>query len=429
MKKFKYIAVDKNEQKIITEIKGRNEFEVVDLLHLDNLHVISLQSMETGFSIDPESSAFKFKRMCYHCGARIRDGLYHLYDEWNPVSEHALYLFTRQLATLLSAGVNIASGINTILTSEQDSRFKNILASVASSIMKGHSLAQCFALYPTVFSRTYTGLVEVGISSGQLPAVLERHANDLEKFYSFKRKIIASLTYPGIILAFAIIAISIMMLYFVPAFTRVYMETKMKLPFLTSALIFCVNTLLNPTFWLVAIPVLLLSVYFIRSYLKTVVGRYTADSIALKLPMIGDLIAQNYLYQIFLNLACMLQCGVQISQALAILRDMTRNVILKDSLTETIEGIRNGEEFHKSLGGYRFIPRFAVDLIQTGESTGELPDMARKAAQMIEEQVNSKLETFLHLVEPAIISFLALVVGIILIATFLPLYSIINAFS
>jgi len=362
-------------------------------------------------------------------GEKTRERYGSLVRKLHPVSDKTIFVFSHQLASMRNVGIPIHRGIETIMTSESDGRFREVLRGLMLSFTAGSSAYNAFSRYPEVFSKAYRGIIAIGESSGRLPYILERQARDLEKLFNFKHKVLASLTYPFMILLFSIIAVLFMMLYFVPNFTEIYRESQAKLPLVTTMLIFSVNCLTSAKFWLAATVVTAVSSFVISNYLHTLMGRYNFDSMTLRLPMVGKLLSANALYSILLNMACMLECGLHIRESLVILKDMTANSVISDALDRMVDSIERGESFHDTLKEVWFIPGFVKDLIQAGESSGDLPHMVRKAAYMLEEQINERLETFLTILEPVLLSILACLVGGIMIAIFLPISNIINSFT
>jgi type II secretory pathway component PulF len=220
-----------------------------------------------------------------------------------------------------------------------------------------------------------------------------------------------------------------MMFTFVPGFLKIYRETDAKLPVVTSIFIGIMNSLSNPVFWVILIAALFIGGFILSNYVETPIGRYNFDYIKLRIPAIGALAARSSLYYLYLNLACMLECGVTITESFRILKELMGNEVFRLYIDEVQRGLGEGMSLHELFSQNRFIPRYAVNLVESGEEAGELPGMMRKIATMMEEEISQSLETFLHLLEPLCIGVLAFVVGFILVATFLPFYGIMNSLS
>ncbi|MHC9544039.1 MAG: type II secretion system F family protein [Vulcanimicrobiota bacterium] len=430
MKRFRYTALTSRGETIIRDVEAPDEGSAIAALQKEKLKLLNIKAVACTEDNPNPSFILRFRDSLFSfIFDKNQNGLHNPALPWNRVSERCIFLFTHQLATLLGAGVNVSSGMRMILKSETDRNFIPILQGLVESMEKGISVQNSFKKYPNVFSMAYSGIIAVGESSGKLPFILEKQARDLEKLYTFKKKLIASLTYPATILVFSILSVLLMMVYFVPNFSSIYKETQSKLPLITTILIGFVNYLTDPFFWITVIAASAIMYFIVGSYLRTPVGRHTIDYLALKIPVIGELVSWNILYSVFMNLACMMECGIHICKSLEIIKDMMHNTVFKDYLVSILMSLDEGFSLHDSVREIPLFPRFAKDFIQAGESSGELPKLIRKAAFMLEEQINDKLDTFLHIFEPVLIAVLAIIVGAIMIAIFLPINNVINSFS
>jgi len=427
-KRFEFSAVNRSGEELFGIIDADEEAEVIREMTDRRLTIVNMTVMK----VHPPPAKDTIEKpppgirpILDKTGDRYAS----LVKKLHPISEKTLFVFTHQLATMLGAGITINRGIETIMTAEPDRRFREILKGLMHSFTGGSSAYNAFSRYPEVFSKAYRGIIAIGESSGRLPYILERQARDLEKLFNFKHKVLASLTYPFMVLIFSLLAVVFMMLYFVPSFTEIYKESQARLPLLTTMLVFSVQCLTSARFWLFAIIISVVSSFVLSNYLHTPIGRNNYDTLILRLPVLGKVISASEIYSLLLNLACMLECGLHIRESLVILKDMTANSVLGDALDQVIDSIEGGESFHDTLRHVWFIPGFVKDLIQAGESSGELPLMVRKAAYMLEEQVNGRLEAFLSILEPVVLSILACMVGGIMIAIFLPISNIINTIA
>jgi type IV pilus assembly protein PilC len=429
LKRFLYTALDGRGFTISGELEAGDVSEALNTLKKEKLKLLHIETINIGVVPRTVSYVQKRREKLSSLIKKYWNMLANLNVPWNRVNERNIFLFTHQLATILKAGVTISSGMRIISEAETDRKFVPVLRGLVESMERGYSVYQSFRRYPRVFNRAYAGIIGVGEASGRLPDILATQAKDLEKLYTFKRKVIASLTYPVTILAFSIISVTVMMVYFVPNFTGIYKETATKLPIITTMLIASVNSLMSPYFWVGLVAVALSLCYLMSSFLRTPVGRYTFDSFTLRMPVVGELVSRNILYSILMYLACMLECGIHISESMEILKSMMHNMVFANVLDKMIDDLREGSTLSDSVRDIWFIPRFTKDFIQAGEMSGEMPHMLRKAAELIEAEVNAKLETFLNLLEPVLIAMLALFVGGIMIAIFLPISNLINSFS
>jgi type IV pilus assembly protein PilC len=417
VKKFGYIARNAKGERIVGDILAQDEQEVLDRFRRDKATLIKLVTLSSeGDLLHKFFLAF-------------RENIKRFSRPWAKPRDFSVLLFTQQIAAMLEAGVSFKSGVRAILLAESDERFKEVLFGILRALEEGKSLYNAFSLYPETFSRIYASLVKVGVVSGELPTILRKHAYDLEKLYNFKRKLVTTLTYPAAIFVTALVFLLIIVLYFVPRFTTIYDQAEARLPMITSILVNSVKFLTNP-FSLSVISLLTLIIFLVaRYYIQTPIGRYNFDYIKLRLPVLGSLIFENQFYLLCINIACMLECGVPLMETLRISKEMIPNEIFKELTEAIILGMKEGNNLSDIIRGHRMIPRYAFDMIQVGEVTSELPYMVRKTAEFTEGNVNQKLETALKLIEPIVMAVLAIFAGFILVATFFPLYDVINRFN
>lgn len=413
MKKYKYVAMNSSGEIIAGDMDSQSIEMVVKALKKDELTIIDVSSLSG-------TAGFLHK---------ISVGLKAMFTVKERIDEKTIILFTRQLSTLLGAGITILQSLRSILIVEEDKKFKKVLTGIIMALREGHSISGAFEKYPLVFSAVYTGIVKVGETSGRLPEAFNTIALDLEKSYSFKQKTIAILTYPAAVLIFSLIIILLMFVYFVPSFTGIYDNAHLQLPFITLLVVKVGKCVLDPLFWLYTLIAATLILFMMKNYIRTPIGIFQYDLMKLKLPIVGELINKRSLHQIFLNLACMLEYGVFMNEALLIIKDISQNVIINNHMTEVCQKVKQGEELSEAMKLDWLVPRFAIDFIKTGEATGTLADMLRRSSEMIEQELLQKVETLLAMFEPIIISILSIVLGFIIIATFLPLYNLIKALS
>ncbi|MGV8123818.1 MAG: type II secretion system F family protein [Candidatus Xenobiia bacterium LiM19] len=413
MKKYKYVAMNSSGEIVAGDMDSQSTEMVVKALKKGELTIIDVSSLSG-------TAGFLHK---------ISVGLKAMFTVKERIDEKTVILFTRQLSTLLAAGITILQSLRSILIVEEDKKFKKVLTGIIMALREGHSISGAFEKYPLVFSAVYTGIVKVGETSGRLPEAFSTIALDLEKSYSFKQKTIAILTYPAAVLIFSLLIILLMFVYFVPSFTGIYDNAHLQLPFITLVVVKAGKCALDPFFWLCTLISFALILFLVKNYIRTPVGIVQYDYMKLKLPIVGELISKRSLHQIFLNLACMLEYGVFMNEALPKVREISQNVIIYNHMEEVCLKVKQGEELSEAMKLDWLVPRYAIDFIKTGEATGSLADMLRRSSEMIEQELLQRVETLLAMFEPIIISLLSIVLGFIIIATFLPLYNLIKALS
>ncbi|MHC9544698.1 MAG: type II secretion system F family protein [Vulcanimicrobiota bacterium] len=419
MKKYHIIASNSRGETSTEIIEARCREDAVSILETTNKTVLSITYCTSldNYRIFYSSIFSGLKRLKDALTARRK-----------KIDDTTVLIFTQQISTMLEAGVSLESGLRAITISEQNERFRHILINIIKDLEEGKSIHKAYSRHPEAFDCVYVNLLEAGSASGKLTYMLKRHAADLQKLYSYKRRLASTLAYPATIFACALIFLGVIMLYFVPRFTSIYNETDAELPWITSILVSCTNTITNPLWLSVIIGVLLILFLFTYYYILTPIGRFNYDSLRMKTPVIGTLISENELYRFCTTLACMLECGVTLADSLKILKEITPNELFRILIEHIIHGIKQGESFSESISSVQMIPRFTKDMIRVGEETSDLSLMLRKTSEIMESNVNYKVEMALKLIEPFVMGVLAVIAGVILIATFLPLYSVINRF-
>jgi type IV pilus assembly protein PilC len=428
MKKFQYTAETPEGKRLIGEIVAPNSVEAIKLLAEERLRIVNLLVIRENMIPGGEKFLDKLKDRLSLNVKRVQTafGLDRISEK---VNDYTLLVFTQQLSVILDAGVPIMQGLRFILATETSANFKRIVKSLIESINSGCSASQAFSRFPGVFSDPFRALVSVGESTGRLSDTLKKQAKDLEKFYSFKKRTISILTYPAVILLVSLFSIFFIMIYFIPNFTGLFKETGTKLPWITSLLIFIVKYATSPTFWVGFAIAATVIYYLLYNYIRTPIGKRHFDARILRVPVLGEIIRIMFLYGALLNIACMLECGVHIVDALKVMYESSRNLVFKDFFGSVLDEMNKGENFSASLSEGWFIPRYTIDLINVGEVAGELPYMMRRAGEMLEERITFRLEAMLNVFEPLIISTLAGIMGFIMIAVFLPMYNAINTFA
>lgn len=419
MRKYHIVASNSKGEEFTEVIEARSKEDAVNILETTNKTVLSVTCC----------TPLDFITIFY---SSILAGLGRLLGAFTAhrkrIDDTTVLIFTQQISTMLEAGVSLESGLRAITISERNERFRHILFDIIKNLEEGKSIYQAFSRHPEAFDRVYIHLIEAGVASGKLTFILKRHAIDLQKLYSYKRRLTSTLAYPATIFTVALIFLGVIMLYFVPRFTSIYRETDAELPWITSILVSCTNTITNPLWLSVILGILSVLFLFTYYYILTPIGRFNYDFLRMKTPFIGTLISENELYRFCTTLACMLECGVALVDALKILKEITPNELFRMLIDQIIHGIKQGDSFSESIRGVQMIPRFTRDMIHVGEETSDLSLMLRKTSEIMESNVNYKVETALKLIEPFVMGVLAVIAGVILIATFLPLYSVINRF-
>jgi type IV pilus assembly protein PilC len=344
----------------------------------------------------------------------------------SPVSSRELAIFTRQLGTLLGAGMPLLRGLEVLGRQEKNPRFSRVIGAVATSIKSGSTLSEALRPYPRVFDRLYLNMIRAGEAGGALDTVLDRLARFQEKSLQLRGKLIAAMVYPVIVLAVALTILCGLLVLVVPKFQVIFADLLKgaPLPPLTRAVLSfsdLVRANLPATSGLVVAG--WLGFHFFR---QTTKGTCLVDTLLLKVPLFGPLILRAVIARFSRTLGTLLASGVPILPALLITRDTCGNARVAGAITEVHDRVKEGAPVARPLEATGVFPPMVASMIEVGEHSGQLGGMLNKVADIYEDEVDNAVAGLSALIEPVLILFLALVVGTIVIALFLPIIRIVQ---
>ena len=343
------------------------------------------------------------------------------------VKPKVLTTFTRQLATLVDAGLPLLRGLRVLEKQERNATLKGILAELATSIEGGSTFSEALAQHPKVFNRLFINMVKAGELGGVLEVVLKRLAEFSEKAQKIKGKVKAALFYPIAVLIVAIGIMVLLMVFVIPRFKEVFSGMGFKLPWFTT-FVMDISDIIRYNFIRTTIGVAVVVVMFLL-FIKTKFGRHLWDKFQLHVPVFGPVISKVAISRFTRTLGTLVSSGVPILQALTIVRETAGNVIVADAVNKVHESVKEGETITAPLEGSGVFPPMVVSMVDVGEQTGALPEMLMRIADDYDEQVDNAVSAMTSLLEPIMIVFLAVIVGSIVIAMFLPLIAMISNMS
>ena len=338
------------------------------------------------------------------------------------VKSKDLTAFTRQLATLVDAGLPIVRSLKILESQQKPGLLKYAVGSVAEEVEGGSTLSEAMNKYPKVFDRLYVNMVKAGEAGGVLDTILNRLADFREKAQKLKKQVVAALIYPAAVIVVMVSILSVIMIKIVPQFQAMFEEMDLPLPGLTQLLIFISMTLKSYWYLLPGVPFGLYAFHKIVSTSKP--GRWLMDKGQLKLPLFGSIISKSTLSRFCRTLGTLIASGVPILDALAIVRDATGNVVIAGAIQKVHESIREGENIAGPLAQSKVVDSMVVNMIDVGEETGELDKMLIKIADTFDDDIDALVTGMMSLIEPLLIVFMGLAVGFIVISLFLPLISL-----
>jgi len=345
------------------------------------------------------------------------------------VNAHGLAEFTRQLGTLVQAGLPLLRALQVLERQERRPAFRFVIAELAAAIVAGEGLSQAMARHRRVFPDVYVGMVRAGETGGRLEISLLQLARFLEKADHIRRRVKAALYYPVAVLAVTVLILTALMLFVVPKFRTIFQEQLRgaEMPGLTQAVLAASDFVGAHAVWIAAVVA---GVFALRIAVRaTARGRRTLDAIALRLPALGELLRKTAVARFSRTLGTLLGNGVPILQALEVARDTAGNAVFAAALDRVRERVQSGAAVAAALTEARRFPDLLVSMVAVGEETGALAEMLGRVADAYDEEVDTAVGGLTALLEPLLIVFLALTVGTIVIALFLPIVRIIQTMS
>ncbi len=345
------------------------------------------------------------------------------------INNQGLALFTRQLSTLVNAGMPILRSLETLARQERNLPFKAVLEQVAESIRSGGTFSDGLLQHPKVFDRLYVNMVKAGEAGGVLGTVLDRLAKFMEKAEKIKGKVKAAMTYPVIIMVVAVLIVSALMVFVIPKFEEIFASLLKgaSLPPLTQFVLAVSNFMKNNI--LITIGLCFGGYFAFKAFRNTPKGTRIIDYIQINVPAFGPLFLKASVGRFTRTFGTLLSSGVPILQALTITSDTSGNVHIAEALKAVHDRVKEGEGVGKPLEATGIFPTMVTSMVEVGEETGALPDMLTRIADTYDDEVDNAVTSITSIIEPIMIVFMAVVVGTIVIALFLPLVKIIQTLS
>ena len=427
MPKFQYVAMDAKGKETKGTIDVANQNEAIGRIKEMGLFptkVVEAEKTKPGkggkegekAAAPKEKSAAKAKGKGLNINLNLK-----IPGMGGKVKAKTLTTFTRQLATLVDAGLPLLRGLRVLQKQERDPNLKEILAKLAGSIEGGSTFSESLAGHPKTFDRLFVNMVKAGELGGVLEVVLNRLAEFQEKAEKIKGKVKAALFYPVAVLVVAVVIVGVLMTFVVPKFEEIFkdMLNGEPLPAFTALVLGISNFIKNNI--LVTIGIVFGVVTVIKLLLKTKKGVYFKDKMLLTMPGLGPVVSKVAIARFSRTLGTLVSSGVPILQSLNIVKETAGNVIVTNAVSAIQDAVKEGEPIVSPMESSRVFPPMVISMVDVGEQTGALPEMLMKVADNYEEEVDNAVGAMTSLLEPVMIVFLAVVVGSIVIAMFLPL--------
>ncbi|MFH1856310.1 MAG: type II secretion system F family protein [Candidatus Omnitrophota bacterium] len=400
MAKFKFVAKNQQGQTITEIIEAENQQAVIDSLRKKQFIIISIVSQKSSKRLNLSFD------ISFGKAVKIDD----------------LVVFSRQLATMVSAGLPIVQSLDILSEQIENKRFRAIVSEIKNNVETGSSLSEAMAKHSNAFSDLFVHMVSAGEASGMLDDILDRLAGYLESTSKLMKRINSALVYPIVVLIMAVVITLFMLIKVVPTFKGIFEGFGEALPVPTLILLQISDTLRH--YFLIVFGIFIFVTFVVIKYINTPKGKLRFDTITLNLPIFGKLVKKIAISRFARTLSTLTKSGVSILTALDIVGKTSGNKVIEIAVQNVRESIKEGESIASPLAKAGIFPPLVVRMISVGEQTGSLEEMLTKISDFYDSDVTSAVEGLTSLIEPAVMVFLGGVIGSIVVALYLPVFKI-----
>jgi type IV pilus assembly protein PilC len=423
MPNFHYTALDAKGEQTSGVLDANNKDEAVQKLRAQSLYLTSLEEEgAAGAKKKAKGPAKKARKKTGTLSGKSFGG--------GRVKPKNLMIFTRQLATLIDSGLPLLRSLTVLHKQEPNPLLKATIGNLADSVQGGSTFSESLATHPRVFNKLYVNMVKAGELGGVLEVVLNRLAEYQEKAQKLKNKIVSAMVYPVIVMFIAVGILVFLMIFIVPQFRDMFADTGDDLPLISQIVFGLSEFMLTRSFFVPnAVFVFILIgfiIFFFNLWGRTKPGRNVIDIAKLRLPVFGDIQRKSAVSRFARTLGTLVTSGVPILQALNITRDTAGNVVISKAIEKVHEAVKEGESIVTPLQASGVFPNMVISMVDVGEETGQLPEMLLKVADVYDDEVDNAVTALTSILEPIMIVILALVVGSVVFALFLPLIKMIS---
>jgi type IV pilus assembly protein PilC len=334
-------------------------------------------------------------------------------------------IFNQEMAALLKAGLPLLQALELMLERMPDANFRAVLTDIRDRVKNGQDLSEAFAAHGSMFPRLYPASLKAGERSGELEQVIRRFIRYMKLVLDARRRVVSALIYPAVLVCLSIAMIFVMAIYVVPKFMGFFSELDAELPLITQ-IVLALSLFANRN-W----PVMLISivggVIFLRSWGNTDAGRLALDRVKLRSPLLGPVLHRFALAEFCRSLGTLLTGGIPLVPAFEIAVTSVGNSFVRSRLEPTIQMVREGKPFNEALEKSGMFLGMSIDMIKVGEATGSLDDMLGNVSDFLDEQIETRMQRILSLVEPMMLVFMGIIIAILLISIYLPMFSMLGS--
>ncbi|MBT0654437.1 type II secretion system F family protein [Geomobilimonas luticola] len=338
------------------------------------------------------------------------------------VDNRELLSFNQELLVLIKSGMPIIQALDVVLERGGKGKLQEILHEVREDIKGGASLSDAFEKHPRAFSHLYIASIRAGERTGDLPLTIRRYVAFLKRMEGFRKKVVSALIYPSILLTLATVVVTVLLVYVVPIFSQIFADVGSQLPLPTRLLI--AFTVVLKTYLPLIVAAAVIAGYFARRWMRTTAGRYTVDRVLLRIPFLGPLMAQYAVAGFTRTLGTILGSGIPIVESLKMAVGTLNNKVLERKLLQAVVRVEEGTTLVTALEGVKLMPPLALRMLGVGETTGALEEMLADISEYFEEEIDRQLHVLTTAIEPAILIVTGLIIGVIIITLYLPVFKI-----
>ncbi len=397
---YQYTAKDYHGRSVMGVVEAPNETEAATMLHNKSFIVVSLKPVK--------AKMFSKERS-------------------QTISLEDLVVFSRQLATMIDAGIPLVQSLGILAEQVDNKSLKAVISSCKQDIEAGMSFCDALAKHPQVFSELFINMSKAGEASGMLDEVLDRLASYLEKTASLQRKVKSSLVYPAVVITMAMLITAVLLIKVVPTFKGIFDMLGGTLPLPTQVLIFISD--LVRKYFLLTVAAFVAAGFLFKKYISTEKGGYQFDQFKLKVPVLGELFQKVAVAKFARTFSTLVKSGVSVLNALDIVSKTSGNKVVEETITQARIAVRDGESIATPLNRSKVFPPIVTRMIGVGEQTGQLEKMLSKIADFYDDQVDAAVAGMTSLIEPLVIAFLGVIIGGIVVALFLPIFQLTQLIS
>ncbi len=417
MPKFKYVAMDSSGAEKEGVVEASNQTQAIAKIRSQDMfptRVVQLGAGGKGAGAEKAKGGLNMEiKLPSFMGKKVKP--------------KELMVFTRQLATLVDAGLPLLRGLKILLKQEKHPALREALEGMGEAVEGGSTFSEALAQYPKIFDELFINMVRAGEAGGVLDVVLSRLSEFMEKAEKVKGKVKSAMIYPIVVLVAAFGILAFMLVNVIPKFQSIFNDLLggQKLPGITRFVIGLSNAVKNNGLYILVGIIVFVVLY--KMWVRTAKGRFIMDKVGLKAPVFGDLLTKTAVSRFARTLGTLMSSGVPVLQALNIVRDTSGNTVIAKAIQQVHDSVKEGDNMAMPLEAAKVFPDMVVSMVDVGEETGALPEMLARVADNYDDEVDAAVEGMTSVIEPIMIVLLAAIIGTIVIAMFLPLIKIMGS--